>query len=80
MAFTSSRLCLLSDHLLEIFYVPGIVLCVADMKRWLDKFIIQQTKMKSASHTQGETQIVSAGIDQVLGNWRKSEIKFNLGD
>lgn len=36
--------------------------------------------MKPASHTQGETQIISAGIDQVLGNWRKSEIKFNLGD
>ena len=36
--------------------------------------------MKPVSRSQGETKKVSAGTDEILGNWRKGEIKFNLGD
>lgn len=47
MAFTSIRLCPLSDHLLSAFYVPGIVLCVAVMKNVRKVYNpAEETKMK----------------------------------
>lgn len=81
MDFTSSRLCPVGDHLLGSFYVPGIALCVTDMKMIRQVYnLAKETKMKPASHSQGDTKKVSAGTDEVLGMWREKKIKFNLGD
>lgn len=57
MDFTSHRLCLLSDHLLGSFYVPGTALCVMDMKMLRQVYnLVEETKMKPGSQSQGETK------------------------